>query len=250
MKAVRFQVCTNLVTAQLQTTGGGIGGIGGLLGGAATATAAGGPGARTATATGGAAGDGGDGGTGGVSIFNAGNNYEDVENSAEIEQEIEQGNEDCQISVCTNAVVLQTQLTGGGIGGLLGGVGGSATATATGVTIIGSSAGTATATGGAGGDGGNGGTGGIEIANTGNNYEDVSNSAELEQVVEQENEGCEISVCTNAVVAQLQVTGGGAGGIGGLLGGAAVATATGAGAATATGGAEAMAVSVVLAVFT
>ena len=79
-------------------------------------------------------------------------------------------------------------------------------------------------------------TGGINIVNNGNNYEDVSNSAELEQVVEQENEDCEFSACTNAVAAQIQVTGGGAGAIGGLIGGSAIATAA-LGAATATGGA-------------
>ena len=42
-------------------------------------------------------------------------------------------------------------------------------------------AGSADANGGTGGTGGAGGTGGITIANSGNDYHDVSNSAEIER---------------------------------------------------------------------
>ena len=59
---------------------------------------------------------------------------------------------------------------------------------------------TATATGGAGGAGGAGGDGGIIVFNTGDNYEDVSSSAEIEQVAEQENEACQGSTCENNLV--------------------------------------------------
>ena len=107
------------------------------------------------------------------SYVNNGNNYEDVSNSAELEQVVEQENKDCEFSACTNAVVLQTQLTGGGLGGAGAGglLGGSAVATA-GLAA-------ATATGGSGGNGGSGGDGGVKIVNNGNNFEDVSNSAEV-----------------------------------------------------------------------
>ena len=177
---------------------------GGGNGGDATATAESG---NTATATGGAGGAGGagtGGGTGDITVANTGDNYEDVSSSAEVEQVAEQENEACQGSNCENNLA-QTQSTGGGAAGG-GGDGGDAIATST-------DGSTTTATGGAGGaaTGGAGGDGEITVANIGNNYEDVSSSAEVEQVAEQENEDCEGSGCENNL-AQTQSTGGGAGG--------------------------------------
>ena len=160
-------------------------------------------------------------------VTNTGNNYEDVESSAEVEQVAEQENEACQGSICENNLA-QTQSTGGGAAGG-GGDGGDAIATSTGGS-------TTTATGGAGGaaTGGAGGDGEITVVNIGNNYEDVSSSAEVEQVAEQENEACEGSSCENNLV-QTQSTGGGAGG--GANGGDATAIADDGSTATATGGA-------------
>ena len=101
-------------------------------------------------------------------------------------------------SICAIAIS-QEQSTGGGNGGDASG--GSAD----------SFGDDADSSGGAGGIGGAGGSGSVTLTNTGNNYEDVSNSAEIEQVAEQENKDCEGSNCSNRI-SQVQTTGGGNGG--------------------------------------
>jgi hypothetical protein len=105
-------------------------------------------------------------------IGGSGGTYEDVSNSAEVEQVVEQKNEDCKNgSLCENNIASAVA------------IGGSA-------SEIQSQAATITNTIGAtDGDG---------------NYEDVSNSAEVEQKVDQQNKDCNASDCENVVDIQTQ----------------------------------------------
>ena len=45
----------------------------------------------------------------------------------------------------------------------------------------------------------------IGIASLGGSYEDITNSAEIEQKAEQENKDCEVAICANTIGAQAQV---------------------------------------------
>jgi hypothetical protein len=89
----------------------------------------------------------------------SGDKYEDVSNSAEVEQKAKQENNDCENSECQNFIGSQTQRVlreGPGISNEIGG-----------------------------GDG---------------KYEDVSNSAEVEQKADQQNKDCKDSLfCENLI---------------------------------------------------